>query len=548
MMTKNIVSKDQLMDRWYSYIDNDYSEPNARLYCKLEDCPKKEFTKTNRRRHLKRHHPEVFKFLYDPNYSGGFQPKLQIEREDYDKSNSNPVQPSGEVIKQEPEPERLSNRTSESESESEPDETIKKIETIKSVNPAYGGANFETTTFSELLGGEIQHNEEEDIRKQQEEINQYRLNALAQRQKQERLNALAREEQRLRHKQSLTGRNSYVKVNKLGSILGGTQDFQKQVNQFKYTTPAPTRGGYSKKSKEASRLKQELDNEIKNHNNTALNLEIITNKYDDMKKKLKYAIKKGNKKEIKEVVKYVDNNKEALELMEASVSLCKKYERVINDNVKDLTKLRDEIARYKDAINKRIKVLETFRDEQVLTNKEVKRELQIRPTKDEIETMISKQVKQRVKEEVEKFIKEKGLDFSKDEVSKMVDEDMEKTLEKTKSDEDTKNTSKKDGDTKDKNTDKKLKEDTAEEALKKWLETDAGEGRGKNKGGLTEKSKKSLVHIFVTHRKNSLDNIKKYVNSIRINRSKKPNKNTRHKMLLKNELTTYIKNYEVNKT
>jgi hypothetical protein len=531
-MQKNIVSKEDIMDKWYAYIDNDYAEPNARLYCKLEDCPKKEFTKTNRRRHLKRHHPEVFKFLYDPNYSGGFQSKLQIEREDY---QSDPVQQGGEVIKQ------------ESESESE-DETIKKIETVKSVNPAYGGANFETTTFSELLGGEIQHNEEEDVRKQQEEINQYRMD---QRQKQERLNALEREEQRLRQK---AGRNSYVKVNKLGSILGGSSfentrnNFQKQVNQFKYTTPAPTRGGYSKKSKEASRLKKELDNEIKNHNNTALNLEIITNKYDDMKKKLKYAIKKGNKKEIKEVVKYVDNNKEALELMEASVSLCKKYERVINDNVKDLTKLRDEIARYKDAIDKRVKVLETFRDEQVLTNKEVKRELQRRPTKDEIETMISKQVKQRVKEEVEKFIKEKGLDFSKDEVSKMVDEDMKNTLENTKSDEDTKNTSKKDGDTKDKNTDKKLKEDTAEEALKKWLETDAGEGRGKNKGGLTEKSKKSLVHIFVTHRKNSLDNIKKYVNSIRINRSKKPNKNTRHKILLKKELKTYIKNYEVNKT
>lgn len=57
-MTKNIVTenqrfsiggtdlsvpstKEQLMDNWYAYIDNDYSEPNTRLYCKLEDCPKK---------------------------------------------------------------------------------------------------------------------------------------------------------------------------------------------------------------------------------------------------------------------------------------------------------------------------------------------------------------------------------------------------------------------------------------------------------------------------------------------------------------------------
>lgn len=24
------------MDKWYAYIDNDYAEPNARLYCKLE--------------------------------------------------------------------------------------------------------------------------------------------------------------------------------------------------------------------------------------------------------------------------------------------------------------------------------------------------------------------------------------------------------------------------------------------------------------------------------------------------------------------------------
>lgn len=43
-MTKNIVSKEQIMDKWYAYNDNDYAEPNTRLYCKLEDCPKKEFT------------------------------------------------------------------------------------------------------------------------------------------------------------------------------------------------------------------------------------------------------------------------------------------------------------------------------------------------------------------------------------------------------------------------------------------------------------------------------------------------------------------------
>ena len=50
-MTKNIVSKEDIMDKWYAYIDrserdfarpllrtsdNDYAEPNARLYCKLE--------------------------------------------------------------------------------------------------------------------------------------------------------------------------------------------------------------------------------------------------------------------------------------------------------------------------------------------------------------------------------------------------------------------------------------------------------------------------------------------------------------------------------
>ena len=36
-MTKNIVTKEQIMDKWYAYIDNDYAEPNAKLYCKLED-------------------------------------------------------------------------------------------------------------------------------------------------------------------------------------------------------------------------------------------------------------------------------------------------------------------------------------------------------------------------------------------------------------------------------------------------------------------------------------------------------------------------------
>ena len=245
-----------------------------------------------------------------------------------------------------------------------------------------------------------------------------------------------------------------------------------------------------------------------------------------MKKKLKKAVKNGNKKEVIEVTKYIDNNKEALELMEASVSLCKKYEKIIKDNVKDLTDLRDEIARFKDAIVKRVKALETFKETQIITNKEVKEELKKRLNKEEIEVMI----RERVKEEVEKFIKERGLDFNKKEVSKMVDEDMNK--KETNGGKD---------------TTKELKEDTVEEALKKWLENEAGEGRGKNKGGLTNKSKKSLVHIFVTHKKNSLDNIKKYANSIRISKSGKPNKNTRHKMLLKKELKTYIKNYEVNK-
>lgn len=396
------------MDSWYQLYTptEDPNDPNTSLYCKLDNCPKRIFTKTNRRRHLKRHHPSVYATIYDNEYEPK-EPTIIKE----------PVIREPTIIKE--------------QRENIDERVIQNSERF------------------------ISH---QFITEANQDMERYRLE---QKRKQERLDAL---------------RNHLDKER--------IDDLREKVNQFKYNAPQDTSTGYKQKSDEAYKLKKKLDNEIKTHNDTSLNLEIITNKYENLKDEMRKKIKNGTKQEVKEVTKYIDNNKEALELMNASVSLCKQYKVVIDENVKELDKIKDEIIVYKDAIDKRIQTLETFKEKQELINNDIYNKLK----SNDIEEII----KSRVKDEVELFMKDKLPNPDKP------------------------------------NQDKPKQTGGN---IKKW-EKDVKLWRGE----LTKESKKTLSTIFAN---SPIDTLKNY----KIKLPAKETKQSRRKMLIMKELENYIKNF-----